>query len=224
MPTPKIELLPIKRLFLLNFLHQNKLFLLLFVGLISVAFLILWRGEKGAPLLWLSENRNPILDVFFRFVTHLGDGWIFAPLLILAIFLQRWLYLFSFSALGLAVALTAGLAKYFFGAPRPKVYFEEVLQLPNLVSIVPNVELNNSWTSSFPSGHTLTAFAVFSFLAFLSPRQSLKIGFFALAFLVALSRMYLFQHFLSDVVAGAALGLILAIFVYFSHFFLDKRL
>jgi membrane-associated phospholipid phosphatase len=201
--------------FLKAFLLQNKLFLLVFLGLILAAFGILLQSEKGEPLLWLSENRSPSLDVFFRLATHLGDGWIFAPLLLLALFLQRWYLFFSLAALGGGVAITAAVSKSFFGAPRPKVYFEEVLQLPDLVSVVPDVQLANSWTSSFPSGHTLTAFAVFSFLAFLSPRPPLKIIYFGLAFLVALSRMYLFQHFLADVMAGAGFGLTLAIIVFF---------
>jgi membrane-associated phospholipid phosphatase len=58
---------------------------------------------------------------------------------------------------------------------------------------------------SFPSGHTLTAFAAAAVVASFHPR--LRWPVFALAALVGVSRMYLGVHFWLDVVAGAALGL-----------------
>ncbi|MGB4781265.1 phosphatase PAP2 family protein [Candidatus Methylomirabilis sp.] len=59
---------------------------------------------------------------------------------------------------------------------------------------------------SFPSGHSVTAFAMAFVLSRAYPRYTLL--FYGLAGLVALSRVYLAKHFPSDVVAGAALGLL----------------
>jgi membrane-associated phospholipid phosphatase len=59
---------------------------------------------------------------------------------------------------------------------------------------------------SFPSGHSVTSFALAYVLARTYPRASPL--FYALAVMVALSRVYLASHFLSDVVAGAAIGLL----------------
>lgn len=57
---------------------------------------------------------------------------------------------------------------------------------------------------SFPSGHTITAFAVaVSLIAFY---PALLAGLLFCAFSVALSRILLGMHFLSDVLAGAAIG------------------
>ena len=61
---------------------------------------------------------------------------------------------------------------------------------------------------SFPSGHTITAFAVAVSLTRFYPE--LGVGLLFCAISVALSRILLGMHFLSDVVAGAAIGILLA--------------
>lgn len=58
--------------------------------------------------------------------------------------------------------------------------------------------------SSFPSSHAANAAALA--LVFAARWKRLAIGFALLAALVAFSRMYLNRHFLSDVLAGAAIG------------------
>ena len=60
---------------------------------------------------------------------------------------------------------------------------------------------------SFPSGHTITAFSVAVSLSIFYP--PLLIGLLFCAVSVALSRILLGMHFLSDVLAGAAIGSIL---------------
>jgi undecaprenyl-diphosphatase len=60
---------------------------------------------------------------------------------------------------------------------------------------------------SFPSGHTITAFAVITPLMTVYPEFSAGLGFIGLS--VAASRIILGMHFLSDVVVGAAAGSLL---------------
>ena len=57
---------------------------------------------------------------------------------------------------------------------------------------------------SFPSGHAMSAFAVATAIAVLSPR--LRLPMVAVAALIAFSRVYLGVHFWLDVLVGAALG------------------
>lgn len=64
---------------------------------------------------------------------------------------------------------------------------------------------------SFPSGHSVTAFALAFVLARAYPRYA--VVFYGLAGLVALSRIYLARHFASDVLAGAAIGILAGWFV-----------
>ena len=60
---------------------------------------------------------------------------------------------------------------------------------------------------SFPSGHTLASVTSATIL-FLNYRKRAAI-FIVLAILIALSRLYLYVHFPSDVIAGAILGVII---------------
>ena len=57
---------------------------------------------------------------------------------------------------------------------------------------------------SFPSGHTITAFAITVPLGSFYPEWQAALGFIALS--ISSSRILLGMHFLSDVVAGALLG------------------
>ena len=57
---------------------------------------------------------------------------------------------------------------------------------------------------SFPSGHTMTAFAIALVVSYFYP--SLEGPLYFLAISIAFSRVVLGMHFLSDVLAGAVLG------------------
>jgi membrane-associated phospholipid phosphatase len=79
-----------------------------------------------------------------------------------------------------------------------------------------NFQLWRGWSDdkyrSFPSGHTITAFAFASTVTreskFWWPHAAWFVGsvFYGGASLVGLSRMYNNQHWASDVMAGAAIG------------------
>ena len=64
-------------------------------------------------------------------------------------------------------------------------------------------------THSFPSGHATVSFACATVLALAVP--SLRVPLYALAALIAFSRVYVGVHFPFDVLAGAVLGVAIAI-------------
>lgn len=66
----------------------------------------------------------------------------------------------------------------------------------------------DSQHDSFPSGHAMTIFCVAVILSGMLP--ALALLWFALALYLALTRAFLNAHFLSDVLIGAAIGLIAA--------------
>lgn len=73
--------------------------------------------------------------------------------------------------------------------------------------------------SSFPSSHTLTAFAVAAAVGQIAPRWRWPALF--IATLVAISRVINRDHFLSDVMAAAAIGVMVA--HYLAPYVLDAR-
>jgi undecaprenyl-diphosphatase len=79
---------------------------------------------------------------------------------------------------------------------------------PPLVYPEPRPLVPTPHTGSFPSGHSATAFACATVIAWASPR--LAVPAFVLAALVAWSRVYVGVHWPLDVLGGAALGVLVA--------------
>jgi undecaprenyl-diphosphatase len=114
-----------------------------------------------------------------------------------------------YSALLLLVATAGGLAlnmvlKLFFDRPRPNVI----------------VWGTNAVSSSFPSGHAMSATIVYSTVAYLAARLARRrwqrwivMSLAAIVILlISASRLYLGVHYPSDVLAGAVVGLAWAAF------------
>jgi len=116
-------------------------------------------GEHGDAVLWMNEIHNDLLDLFFKIWTYGGDGIIYG---ILAIGLLLWHRKFGyvFFLIGFVQGLISWLMKqvFFKGTPRPKKYFEG----QEVLDFVAGVDLHDY--NSFPSGHTMTAFVIATFL------------------------------------------------------------
>ena len=65
--------------------------------------------------------------------------------------------------------------------------------------------------NSFPSGHTGTAFAIALLLSLVINKKTWAIILPVLALLVAYSRVYLGQHYVTDVLAGMIVGIVAAV-------------
>lgn len=168
--------------------------------------------DKGNLVLYLNKLHNPISDTFFKLITNIGDGlaFVIVSVLLLVFVKIRWgiIGLLTFGVSGL---LSQFFKKVVFGdVPRPLKFFEgkEILHTVDGV--------HNAFVHSFPSGHTTTAFAMFTLLAlFWSGNRTVAVICFVLAVTTAISRIYLSQHFIEDVFAGTILGMLTATFLYF---------
>ena len=179
--------------------------LFLFIGL-SVYF----SGVHGDCVWWVNRHRFPLFDHIMPWVTYLGDGIIYALVTLLFLLKQFRLGLI-WVVMGLCQLLLSSLPKrvIFSGMPRPKAYFAE-LDIP--LNFLAGVKVHSY--NSFPSGHTLTAFTMATFLALLIPNRRLALLFLLLAVSVGYSRIYLLQHFLIDVCVGSLLGVGLGVCTY----------
>jgi undecaprenyl-diphosphatase len=79
---------------------------------------------------------------------------------------------------------------------------------PPLVYPEPRPLVHTPHTGAFPSGHSASAFACATVIAWASPR--LAVPAFVLAALVAWSRVYVGVHWPLDVLGGAVLGVLVA--------------
>jgi len=197
------------------FLKANRFFLI-GVGLLLVLQLgLILTNSRGDLLLLINEMRQPWADTFFRIGTKLGEPIAYAVLFVL-VAAFRWRTAIFLVFTGALVAGLAGLLKILFGQARPLKYFGD-LDWTIVESLQRFPEEYENWGfSSFPSGHTASAFALYGFLCFnvKRPKIAASILCFLLAFEVGFSRMYLLYHFLRDVTAGALLGILVAMLMY----------
>lgn len=131
--------------------------------------------------------------------TRMGDGWLWYGLGAMLLVLggpQR------FAAVGSA-GMSAVVGIFVFKT------LKKLSQRPRPCYIEPHC-----WSRvlppdqfSFPSGHTMTAFSIALVVSYYYP--SLQGTLFFLAFSIAVSRVVLGMHFLSDVLAGMLLGICL---------------
>lgn len=101
--------------------------------------------------------------------------------------------------LALQSLIVSGIIKPFVARPRPFLTYPV-----DLIVKAPS-------EYSFPSGHATCVFAAAMLIYFANHKWG--IFAFILALIIALSRLYLFVHYPSDVLAGAILGSLVALLV-----------
>ena len=159
------------------------------------------------PILeWIQVNmQNGFLDFIMPIITIFGDAGIFwIAWSVLLILFPRTRKI----GLGMGFALMMGLVlcnmtlKPLVARVRPYDF-----QLSEFQKVIPLlIEAQHDF--SFPSGHTIASFEA----AVVLLKNSKKMGIPAmiLAVLIAFSRMYLYVHYPTDVIASIILGTILA--------------
>jgi undecaprenyl-diphosphatase len=125
-----------------------------------------------------------------------GDGWLWYALGLLILLLGGSSRMAALAAAGLVSGSGLGIyveLKRATGRKRPCV-----IEPHCWARVAPPDQY------SFPSGHTIAAFAIASAVSPFYP--PLTLGLFSCALVLALSRIILGMHFLSDVVAGMLIG------------------
>lgn len=165
-----------------------------------------WGKER--VFLKLNHQHSDLSDFILDYFTYVGEG-LFMVLLgvVLILFKKRKLGILLVLGFAFSGLLAQGL-KRVYEEPRPGLYFQQK-------EMVHNVDGDLLMgKNSFPSGHTTTAFAMFTLLAFATRSKGLQFLYFAAACTVGYSRIYLGQHFTADVLAGAAIGFLTSYFLF----------
>ncbi len=156
---------------------------------------------------FIRENFScKFLDCFFISITRLSDKgifWIILAIVLLCFKKTRKTGICLGAALLLGEILGNQILKKIFQRPRP-------------YTVNPGVELviDKLSSFSFPSGHSRCA--VECSIAIFANNKKWGIAAIVVAVLTCLSRMYLYVHYPTDVLGGAALGVIdglLAVFI-----------
>ena len=153
---------------------------------------------------WIQENiANPVLDVFFTVITHLGDAgifWIAMAVVMLFFKKTRKIGITMGVALVLGLILGNGVLKNVVGRVRPfdlDGAFGSMKTVEDLLVAKPG-------DKSFPSGHTLASFESAFVLLWRDKRFGIPAIFIAI--LVAFSRLYLYLHYPTDIIGGILLA------------------
>jgi membrane-associated phospholipid phosphatase len=147
---------------------------------------------------FIQSFRSDFLDVFFLFITQFGDETVF---LIVGAFLY-WTFdkkfAYRFIMFFLYGAVVNGSLKFLTDTPRPYVEHPQTIQLIG----------EGSLGTSLPSGHAQNS----TTMALVLSEKHQQFGKWFTTFLtvmvvlVMLSRLYLGEHYLSDVIFGSAIA------------------
>lgn len=179
-----------------------------------VAFLFSNKYPSG--LLSFYPQINIQLTEFFKVITHLGEPnyiiYFILPFLIYSKIKKQKKFenLIWESLVAMFIGgISSTVLKIVFMRSRPFVYWNN-LDFYFIIDVITKKIPFKGAFMSFPSGHTLIAFSFYTFLYYGSKNKYLKLFWISLAILVGISRIYLSQHWFSDVMTSVLIGIFVA--------------
>ncbi len=158
---------------------------------------------------WIQTWRNPVLDTIFTVITKLGDeGLIWIAIAIVFLCFKKTRKIGITMGLGLIITTIVGneILKPLIQRPRP-------FDTPGALLDGDSLLVSRPGQYSFPSGHTGSSFA--SAVAIVLYDRKWGIPALILAALIAFSRLYVYVHFPTDIMAGTVLGTLSALIAFF---------
>ena len=169
-----------------------------------------WAVSFDLPILdWIQANMtNPVLDFLMPIITLLGDAGIFwIACAVILLFTKKYRKI----GLGMGIALIMGLVVYNM-ILKPTVARIRPYDFQAELGVTINLLIEAQHDFAFPSGHTIASFEACTVL--LLGSRKLGIPATLLAILIAFSRLYLYVHYPTDVIASVILGTIFGIIGY----------
>ena len=162
-------------------------------------------GFEKDIIVFLQKFSSPLLDGIFKVISYMFDYPLVIVVALLLLLFKKYkqmVYFLILEGVGLVSQLTL---KALINRPRPYVTHNEIRNI---------LEASNS---SFPSGHSVTCMMAVVFLFCLikdsNLKRNTKIVCYSLLggalFMCLINRMYLGQHYLTDVLGGFVISLVL---------------
>ena len=153
----------------------------------------------------ISKIRNALLDEIFLGLTFfISEITIFFILPSLFLLInkdkRRWIIPLWLSLL--VATIISSILKIAIGRPRP-FQLGIIETIPELIK-----EVHYTWDFSFPSFQAMLPFAAVPIL--IKEFRKLKYFWIIFAALIAFSRLYFGVHFLSDIITGSAIGILVS--------------
>jgi len=148
-------------------------------------------------------------DTLYLILTSTGDGLIIVIAILILLFFNTRMAI-QLSIIFVISSIIAHIFKDIImtNTYRPYYVFQH---LHIKLRVISGMYMNT--VSSFPSGHSMTAFSLFAFFAFYIRQNYIKFIFCITAIMIAYSRVYLSQHFLIDILAGSLIGVLTVLLV-----------
>ncbi len=145
--------------------------------------------------------KNPVLDKLMVIFTYLGSAGFIWILIALILFASN-----KSKRYGIAMLLSLLLC-LIIGNITLKPLVDRIR--PCDVNTAINLLIKHPTDASFPSGHTMSSFAAAVSLLYYDKKK----GLFALVLAIAISfsRLYLYVHYPTDILAGMIIGILIAI-------------
>lgn len=189
---------------LLQVYQQLKMLIWPFIGLVTIVLIFRSIYSREEVYFYINRLHTSWGDWLFPHITELGSTAACVLLTVLLFFINRQQSI-VLAAAYLFNSMVNFALKFMIAFPRPRRYFIERL---HDIYFVPGVSVLDNFRS-FPSGHSVCAFTAATVLSYYVKNKYWSWVFLLLAALVAYSRMYMSQHFLEDVTAGATEAVLL---------------
>lgn len=189
---------------LLQTYQQLKMLIWPFIGLVTMVLIFRSIYSREEVYFFINHLHTSWGDWLFPRITELGSTAACVVLTVVLFYFNKRQGI-VLAAAYLANSMVNFALKFMVAFPRPRRFFMERL---HDIYFVPGVEVLDNFRS-FPSGHSVCAFTAATVLSYYVKNKYWSWVFLLLAAMVAYSRMYMSQHFLEDVTAGATEAVLL---------------
>jgi membrane-associated phospholipid phosphatase len=212
-------------------IFSKKQYFIFIVFIVLLIFISYFYVDKSVSLYFIDNAST--FKKFGKEVSTLGESHWYIGIGVLgalyfrfikknSLYMQRFLFLLYAN---LFSGLISVILKPLFGRLRPWklengedsfgfLFFQnpEFSFMQNIDYQIKMLLQNSTHYSSFPSGHTTTSMAVFTYLMILFPKYAYV--WISITLLSLISRIFANDHFISDLLAGIIVGVISTLFIY----------